>query len=151
MQRMSDQDGTDLHNGLKSQHRDSAGYISDALVKEDSAVGCHFGRREFGLRRVLCEIYATTHSIVQTQPAATTGRAPGRLLWMFVPSEKCPIRWCPINISRDQLFVSLHTSEPYGEMCYRTFYNRDSRRFKCQANFGPPNWFEPTKKKENGH
>eukprot|EP00978_Attheya_sp_CCMP212_P016601 scaffold43661_cov64-Attheya_sp.AAC.2 len=28
--------------------------------KEDIAVGCHFGRREFGLRGALHEIYATT-------------------------------------------------------------------------------------------
>eukprot|EP00978_Attheya_sp_CCMP212_P038541 scaffold191997_cov31-Attheya_sp.AAC.1 len=28
--------------------------------KEDSAVGCHFGRREFGLRGALREFYATT-------------------------------------------------------------------------------------------
>eukprot|EP00978_Attheya_sp_CCMP212_P019585 scaffold55113_cov80-Attheya_sp.AAC.2 len=31
MQRQSDGDGTDLHNGLKAQHRDSAVYISDAF------------------------------------------------------------------------------------------------------------------------
>eukprot|EP00978_Attheya_sp_CCMP212_P030154 scaffold109936_cov57-Attheya_sp.AAC.2 len=65
MQRQSDRDGADLHNGLKSQHRDSAVYISgtDALALvykgkqkgvRRTALGCHFGRREFGLRRALC-------------------------------------------------------------------------------------------------
>eukprot|EP00978_Attheya_sp_CCMP212_P006279 scaffold14236_cov54-Attheya_sp.AAC.1 len=61
MRRQSDRDGADLHNGLKSQHRDSAVYISDALVYKGkqkgvrrTALGCHFGRREFGLRRALC-------------------------------------------------------------------------------------------------
>eukprot|EP00978_Attheya_sp_CCMP212_P021141 scaffold61385_cov31-Attheya_sp.AAC.2 len=41
--------------------------------KEDSVVGCHFGRREFRLRRALCEIYATTHSLDRSNP---TGYVP---------------------------------------------------------------------------
>eukprot|EP00978_Attheya_sp_CCMP212_P033181 scaffold132803_cov35-Attheya_sp.AAC.1 len=41
--------------------------------KEDSAVGCHFGRREFRLRRALCENYATTLSIVETHPVGYRG------------------------------------------------------------------------------
>eukprot|EP00978_Attheya_sp_CCMP212_P035292 scaffold152606_cov32-Attheya_sp.AAC.1 len=40
--------------------------------KEDSAVGCHVGRREFRLQRALCENYATTHSLDRSNP-------PGRL------------------------------------------------------------------------
>eukprot|EP00978_Attheya_sp_CCMP212_P028904 scaffold101056_cov39-Attheya_sp.AAC.1 len=44
------------------------------MGKEDSGVGCHFGRREFRLRRALCENYATTHSIVQTHPVLPMSR-----------------------------------------------------------------------------
>eukprot|EP00978_Attheya_sp_CCMP212_P045567 scaffold351347_cov67-Attheya_sp.AAC.2 len=33
--------------------------------KENSTVGCHYGRHEFGLQCALCETYATTHLIVQ--------------------------------------------------------------------------------------
>eukprot|EP00978_Attheya_sp_CCMP212_P034612 scaffold145865_cov65-Attheya_sp.AAC.1 len=39
MRRQSDRDGADLHNGLKSQHRDSAVYISDALVHKGKQKG----------------------------------------------------------------------------------------------------------------
>eukprot|EP00978_Attheya_sp_CCMP212_P039859 scaffold211375_cov60-Attheya_sp.AAC.1 len=39
MQQQSDQDGADLHNGLKSQHRDSAVYISDSLVHKGKQKG----------------------------------------------------------------------------------------------------------------
>eukprot|EP00978_Attheya_sp_CCMP212_P032237 scaffold124867_cov63-Attheya_sp.AAC.1 len=36
--------------------------------KEDSVVGCHFGWHIFGLRRSLCEIYATTDSLDRSNP-----------------------------------------------------------------------------------
>eukprot|EP00978_Attheya_sp_CCMP212_P027406 scaffold91729_cov42-Attheya_sp.AAC.1 len=40
MRQLSDRDGADLHTGLKSQHRDSAVYISDgALVHKDKQKG----------------------------------------------------------------------------------------------------------------
>eukprot|EP00978_Attheya_sp_CCMP212_P013583 scaffold34098_cov33-Attheya_sp.AAC.1 len=39
MRRLSDRDGADLHNGLKSQHGDSAVYISDALVHKGKQKG----------------------------------------------------------------------------------------------------------------
>eukprot|EP00978_Attheya_sp_CCMP212_P038363 scaffold189329_cov34-Attheya_sp.AAC.1 len=49
MRRQSDQDGADLHNGLKSKHRDSAIYISDALV--------HKGKQK-GVRRTAHQLVA---------------------------------------------------------------------------------------------
>eukprot|EP00978_Attheya_sp_CCMP212_P036639 scaffold167848_cov35-Attheya_sp.AAC.1 len=39
MRRISDRDGADLQNRLKSQHRDSAVYSSDALVYKGNQKG----------------------------------------------------------------------------------------------------------------
>eukprot|EP00978_Attheya_sp_CCMP212_P030901 scaffold115089_cov75-Attheya_sp.AAC.1 len=39
MRRQSDRHGADLHNGHKSQHRDSATYNSDALVHKGKQKG----------------------------------------------------------------------------------------------------------------
>eukprot|EP00978_Attheya_sp_CCMP212_P034197 scaffold142221_cov35-Attheya_sp.AAC.2 len=43
--------------------------------KEDSAVGCHFGRREFGLRGALREIYAMTR-LLASNPDGYIGYRP---------------------------------------------------------------------------
>eukprot|EP00978_Attheya_sp_CCMP212_P022008 scaffold64995_cov41-Attheya_sp.AAC.3 len=65
MRRQSDRHVADLHNGHKLQHRYSIASHNISMLhwlikakkrgKEDSAVGCHFGRREFGLRGALRE------------------------------------------------------------------------------------------------
>eukprot|EP00978_Attheya_sp_CCMP212_P029696 scaffold106337_cov31-Attheya_sp.AAC.1 len=80
MRRLSDRDGADLHNGLKSQHRDSAVYISDALVHKEKQKGV---RRTARLVAILGGVNSgcgvrfvkfmrrLTHSIVQTQPATS--------------------------------------------------------------------------------
>eukprot|EP00978_Attheya_sp_CCMP212_P041650 scaffold241555_cov112-Attheya_sp.AAC.1 len=39
MRQQSDRHGADLHNGHKSQHRDSAAYINDALVHKGKQKG----------------------------------------------------------------------------------------------------------------
>jgi hypothetical protein len=72
MRRKSDRHGAGRHNGPKSQHRDSTESFHNSMMhwfiqankkgKEDSAVECHLGRRDFGLRGTLRSIYATTGS-----------------------------------------------------------------------------------------
>jgi hypothetical protein len=72
MRRKSDRHGADRRNGRKSKQGDSTEFNNQSMMhwfiqanrqgKEDSAVGCHFGRRDFGLRGALRSIYARTGS-----------------------------------------------------------------------------------------
>ena len=66
----SDRHGADRRNGQKSKLEDSTESNNQSMMhwlikanrqgKEDSAVGCHFGRRDFGLRGALRSIYVRT-------------------------------------------------------------------------------------------
>ncbi len=70
MRRKSDRHGAYRHNGHKSQHRYSTESLNTSMQhrliretkrgKEDSVVGCHLGRRDFGSRGALRQIYAST-------------------------------------------------------------------------------------------
>eukprot|EP00978_Attheya_sp_CCMP212_P000102 scaffold187_cov58-Attheya_sp.AAC.1 len=91
MRQLSDQDGADLHNGLKSQHRDSAVYISDALVHKDKQKGV---RRTARLVAILggvnsgCGVRFVKFMRRLTRSFKPNRLRPGRLdlPWMFAPS-----------------------------------------------------------------
>ncbi len=72
MRRKSDRHGADGQNRHKSQQGDSTEFNNQSMMhwlikankkgKEDSAVGCHSGRRGFGWRDAVRSIYATNVS-----------------------------------------------------------------------------------------
>eukprot|EP00978_Attheya_sp_CCMP212_P012325 scaffold30618_cov33-Attheya_sp.AAC.1 len=91
MRRQSDRDGADLHNGVKSQHRDSAVYISDALVHKGKQKGVPV-RRTARLVAILggvnsgCDVRFVKCMRRLTRSFKPNRLRPGRLPWMFVPS-----------------------------------------------------------------